>query len=84
VTTVTPDDRVLLYPVLTCGRCRFCRNGPENQCRNLSLYHGAFAERAVVRAADLVRYDFERDDVERINNDLTGREDWRIAVQLIQ
>ena len=37
-----------------------------------------------VRAADLARYDFERDDVERINNDLTGREDWRIAVQLIQ
>ena len=54
MTTVTPDDRVLLYPVLTCGRCRFSRNGPENQCRNLSLYHGAFAERAVVRAADLV------------------------------
>jgi len=37
-----------------------------------------------VRAADLARYDFERDEVERINNDLTGREDWRIAVQLIQ
>jgi hypothetical protein len=37
-----------------------------------------------VRAADLARYDFEREDVERINNDLTGREDWRIAVQLIQ
>jgi len=37
-----------------------------------------------VRAADLDRYDFQRDEVERINNDLTGREDWRIAVQLIQ
>jgi len=37
-----------------------------------------------VRAADLALYDLERDDVERINNDLTGREDWRIAVQLIQ
>jgi hypothetical protein len=37
-----------------------------------------------VRAADLARYDFERDEVERINTDLTGREDWRIAVQLIQ
>jgi hypothetical protein len=37
-----------------------------------------------VRAADLARYDFERDEVDRINNDLTGREDWRIAVQLIQ
>jgi len=37
-----------------------------------------------VLAADLARYDLERDEVERINNDLTGREDWRIAVQLIQ
>jgi len=37
-----------------------------------------------VQAADLARYDLNRDEVERINNDLTGREDWRIAVQLIQ
>lgn len=37
-----------------------------------------------VRAVDLERYDFRSNEVERINNDLTGREDWRIAVQLIQ
>ena len=37
-----------------------------------------------VWAADLARYSLKRDDVEHINNDLTGREDWRIAVQLIQ
>lgn len=37
-----------------------------------------------VRAGDLSRYDLRRQDVERINNDLAGREDWRIAVQLVQ
>jgi NADPH2:quinone reductase len=51
---VEPGDRVLLYPVGTCGRCRFCRDGPENRCRNRSLFHGALAEQAVVPAADLV------------------------------
>lgn len=35
-------------------------------------------------AADLDRYDVTWDEVQRINNDLAGREDWRIAVQLIQ
>jgi NADPH2:quinone reductase len=54
VANVARGDQVLLYPVLTCGRCRFCRKGPENQCQNLSLFHGAFAERAVVRAEDLI------------------------------
>lgn len=37
-----------------------------------------------VRAADIARYDIEREEIERINNDLSGREDWRIVVQLIQ
>lgn len=37
-----------------------------------------------VRAADLSRYGLDTDDADRINNDLAGREDWRIAVQLIQ
>lgn len=37
-----------------------------------------------ISAADLSRYDIGRDDVNRIQNELAGREDWRIAVQLIQ
>lgn len=36
-----------------------------------------------VTAADLSRYDLDHDEARRINNDLAGREDWRIAVQLI-
>lgn len=37
-----------------------------------------------VTAGDLERYDLTRSELERIQNDLAGREDWRIAVQLIQ
>ncbi|WP_276259252.1 alcohol dehydrogenase catalytic domain-containing protein [Haloglomus litoreum] len=51
---VEPGDRVVLCPNETCGQCRFCREGPENQCERFSLYHGGLAERALVRADRLV------------------------------
>ena len=54
VTGVAAGDRVLLCPNETCGRCRFCREGPENLCENFSLYHGGLAESAVVTADRLV------------------------------
>jgi NADPH2:quinone reductase len=53
-TTVEPGDRVVLCPNETCGTCRFCREGPENLCEAFSLYHGGFAESAVVSADRLV------------------------------
>lgn len=37
-----------------------------------------------VTAADLGRYDIRREEAARIDDELTGRPDWRIAVQLIQ
>jgi len=46
--TVEPGDRVVLCPNLTCSSCRFCREGPENQCAEYGLFHGGFAERALV------------------------------------
>ncbi|MFB6206869.1 MAG: alcohol dehydrogenase catalytic domain-containing protein [Haloglomus sp.] len=54
VTAVEPGDRVVLCPNETCRQCRFCREGPENQCEQFSLYHGGLAERALVRADRLV------------------------------
>lgn len=47
-------DRVVLCPNQTCGRCERCREGPENLCEQFSLFHGAFAERAVAPADRLV------------------------------
>ena len=51
---VEPGDRVVLCPNETCGTCRFCREGPENQCERFSLFHGGLAEAARVRADRLV------------------------------
>jgi len=54
VTAVAPGDRVVLCPNLTCGTCRFCREGPENRCASFALYHGGLAESALVAADRLV------------------------------
>ncbi len=54
VDAIEPEDRVVLCPNETCGRCRFCREGPENRCERFSLYHGGFAEAARVDADRLV------------------------------
>ncbi|MES3517464.1 MAG: zinc-binding dehydrogenase [Natronomonas sp.] len=55
VDSVAAGDRVVLCPSETCGRCRFCREGPENQCENFSLFHGGLAESARVDADRLIR-----------------------------
>lgn len=55
VSDVPEGSRVVLCPLRTCGRCRFCRDGPENMCERYRSYDGAFAEHALVRADRLVR-----------------------------
>jgi 6-hydroxycyclohex-1-ene-1-carbonyl-CoA dehydrogenase len=51
-------DRVLIPAVLSCGRCRFCREGRENICEDLVMLgnniDGAYAEFVTVPAAELV------------------------------
>jgi 6-hydroxycyclohex-1-ene-1-carbonyl-CoA dehydrogenase len=51
-------DRVLIPAVLSCGRCRFCREGRENICEDLVMLgnnmDGAYAELVTVPAAELV------------------------------
>lgn len=54
VTQVERGDRVVLTPNVTCGTCSFCRDGPENRCREYEIYHGAFAEKARADASRLV------------------------------
>jgi NADPH2:quinone reductase len=51
---VAPGDRVVRCPNRTCGRCRFCREGPENRCERFSLDHGGLAERALARGDRLI------------------------------
>jgi L-iditol 2-dehydrogenase len=41
-------DRVVVYPLLACGQCRFCQTRQENICPHRKVYgldfHGALAE----------------------------------------
>ena len=50
---VEQGDRVFLGSILTCGECRWCRDGFQNLCERHLLYGydpfpGAYAERALV------------------------------------
>jgi L-gulonate 5-dehydrogenase len=51
-------ERVVVWPVMPCGRCRPCLDGRVNVCRNLRLIgvhsDGALQERLVVDTASLV------------------------------
>ena len=42
-----PGDRVVIAPRITCGRCRYCRRGLDNQCEDYrtigTTMDGAFA-----------------------------------------
>ena len=49
VDSVSAGDRVVLCPNRTCGVCRYCREGPENLCEQLGLYHGSLAEQRLSR-----------------------------------
>jgi L-iditol 2-dehydrogenase len=50
---IAPEDRVFLGSILTCGECRWCRDGFQNLCERHELYGydphpGAYAEYAAV------------------------------------
>jgi (R,R)-butanediol dehydrogenase / meso-butanediol dehydrogenase / diacetyl reductase len=49
---LTPGDRVVIEPTLSCGRCQACLAGESHVCKTLKLIgidtHGGFAEYAVV------------------------------------
>jgi len=51
---VAVGDRVVMYIVLPCGKCRYCKMGRQNLCENrttMSYHHdGAFAPRMRVPA----------------------------------
>jgi NADPH:quinone reductase-like Zn-dependent oxidoreductase len=55
---VTPGERVLLNPGISCGRCRACLSGRDNFCPEFNLLGehrwGGCAELVVVPAANLV------------------------------
>lgn len=38
VTKFRPGDKVVLDPVISCGRCRACRSGHENVCEDVKCF----------------------------------------------
>jgi 2-desacetyl-2-hydroxyethyl bacteriochlorophyllide A dehydrogenase len=56
---VTPGDRVVVDPNLTCGLCDYCRRGMTNFCENMTslgiFRHGGLAEFNVAPARALHR-----------------------------
>jgi L-iditol 2-dehydrogenase len=52
-------ERVVIEPLLTCGKCRFCASGRDSICRSLRILgihaDGAFAEYVVAPAQRLYR-----------------------------
>lgn len=67
VHSLKPGDRVAIAPRITCGRCRYCRRGLDNQCEDYrtigTTMDGAFApylrapESALYRISDAVSDD---------------------------
>jgi NADPH:quinone reductase-like Zn-dependent oxidoreductase len=57
VTGLTPGDRVLLQPGVSCGACEFCRAGEQSLCVTYRILGehipGTFAERVVVPAGNV-------------------------------
>jgi NADPH2:quinone reductase len=52
-----PDDRVVLYPSLSCGRCEACTAGEESMCREYRIFgedtDGGLAEYCRIPARNL-------------------------------
>ncbi len=55
-------SKVVLYPMIHCGVCRFCRIGKENRCMSnnasiiggFSSWHGGYAEYLKVPASNII------------------------------
>ncbi len=68
VSGLQPGDRVAIAPRITCGECRYCRRGLDNQCTNYrtigTKIDGAFAPylRAPQRALYKLNADVPIDD----------------------
>lgn len=58
VTGVAPGDRIVVDPIIGCGRCEHCRSGFHNMCPDREIYgkrRGAMAESAVLPERSICR-----------------------------
>jgi (R,R)-butanediol dehydrogenase/meso-butanediol dehydrogenase/diacetyl reductase len=69
VSGLSPGDRVSVMPLITCGRCHYCRRGLQQlcttmACTGLSSAWGGIAELAVVADHQVSRLPDSVDDVQ--------------------
>ena len=57
---VSPGDKILVLPTLSCGVCESCLAGDDNLCRHYDLIgrkrNGGYAQKVVVPAANCLPY----------------------------
>jgi NADPH:quinone reductase-like Zn-dependent oxidoreductase len=51
----TEGDRVTVSPYLPCGRCEYCRRARPQYCPDFDVYHGTYAELAIVPSAAAIK-----------------------------
>ncbi len=44
-------QRITINPYITCGRCEYCRRERSQYCIRFDVYHGAYAELALIPAS---------------------------------
>lgn len=54
VKQVQPDDRVVRYPLVSCGSCRHCRAGEVSTCEEFGVLDSGLAEQVAVAEEQLV------------------------------
>lgn len=47
----SPGDRITISPYIPCGRCENCRRARPQYCTGFDVYHGTYAELALVPAS---------------------------------
>lgn len=77
-------ERVLVYPVIACGGCSFCRQGDNALCAEQRVFgfqtQGGFAEYGVVPASNLIRLPSGADPVRLAAMPTVYLTAWRMLV----
>lgn len=78
-------DRVAVYLIATCGTCRYCVTGRESLCTAPDWFvgmgsPGAYAERVICRASQLVRIPDGVSDVEAAATNIAFATAWHMLV----
>ena len=85
VTGFSPGDRVLVYPGVSCGQCRWCQRGQHAECPQYHLVgvgrDGGYSELMRIEAANLVQMPDNLSYEEGASIPLVFVTAWRMVVE---